>query len=153
MGDQKVYGLVIRTGYVTTKGTLVRDILYPRASNLKFYKDALIFVGAMAVVSLIGFAITFPTLIKNNSTDWVINKCLDMVTICVPPALPATLSVGVSFAISRLKKSKIFCISPQRVNVTGMIQMMVFDKTGTLTEDGLELKGLRTVSGRLGEMK
>jgi cation-transporting ATPase 13A2 len=75
-----------------------------------------------------------------------------MVTICVPPALPATLSVGVSFAISRLRRSKIFCISPQRVNVTGMIQMMVFDKTGTLTEDGLELKGLRAVSGRLGEI-
>jgi len=27
---EKVYGLVIRTGFVTTKGALVRDILYPK---------------------------------------------------------------------------------------------------------------------------
>lgn len=106
----------------------------------------------MALVSLIGFAITFPTLIKNSSYDKVIDKSLDMITICVPPALPATMSVGVAFAISRLKKAKIFCISPARVNISGRIQMMVFDKTGTLTEDGLELKGIRCVSGKLGDM-
>ena len=55
------------------------------------------------------------------------------------------MSVGVAFAIQRLKKSKIFCISPPRVNVSGMIQIMVFDKTGTLTEDGLQLMGIRGV--------
>ena len=67
----------------------------------------------------------------------MIDKSLDLITITVPPALPATMSVGVAFAINRLKRKKIFCISPPRVNVSGMIQIMVFDKTGTLTEDGL----------------
>jgi P-type E1-E2 ATPase len=49
------------------------------------------------------------------------------------------MSVGVAFAIIRLKKSSIFCISPPRVNVSGRISTFVFDKTGTLTEDGLEI--------------
>lgn len=60
-----------------------------------------------------------------------------MITIAVPPALPAAMTAGTVFAISRLKKKKIYCISPPRVNVSGRVNLMVFDKTGTLTEDGL----------------
>jgi len=45
------------------------------------------------------------------------------------------------FAIQRLKKSRIFCISPQRVNLAGTVTTFVFDKTGTLTEDGLSVQG------------
>jgi cation-transporting ATPase 13A2 len=123
---------------VTTKGSLVRDILYPKDTKFKFYQDSLIFVGAMAFVAIGGFLSTLPRLIElGTETDKLVDKSLDLVTITVPPALPATMSVGVAFAIGRLKKSGIFCISPPRVNICGTIQIMVFDKTGTLTEDGL----------------
>lgn len=74
----------------------------------------------------------------------IINS-LDLITITVPPALPTCLSIGVSFALSRLSKKNIFCISPNKVNVAGKITIMCFDKTGTLTEDGLDLYGVRTV--------
>jgi cation-transporting ATPase 13A2 len=59
-----VYALVIRTGFVTTKGALVRDILYPRKTKFKFYQDSLVFVGAMAIVGILGFVLTLPTLIQ-----------------------------------------------------------------------------------------
>lgn len=55
------------------------------------------------------------------------------------------MTVGTVFAINRLKKKKIFCISPPRVNVSGRVNLMVFDKTGTLTEDGLQVFGYRGV--------
>jgi len=101
-----VYALVIRTGFVTTKGALVRDILYPRETKFKFYRDSLIFVGIMAIVGILGFVCTLPTLIaKGTETEQLIDKSLDLITITVPPALPATMSVGVAFAINRLKKS------------------------------------------------
>jgi len=70
-------------------------------------------------------------------------RALDLITIVVPPALPATLSIGTSFALSRLRKSGIFCISPNRINVSGKINVCCFDKTGTLTEDGLDILGVR----------
>lgn len=57
--------------------------------------------------------------------------------MAIPPALPAAMSVGIVFAINRLKNQSIYCISPQRVNVAGRVNLMVFDKTGTLTEEGL----------------
>ena len=60
VGDQKVYALVTRTGFTTTKGSLVRDILYPKEAKFKFYQDSLIFVGIMALVAVIGFAISVP---------------------------------------------------------------------------------------------
>lgn len=108
------------------------------------------FVAAMAMVAIIGFVITLPRLLEIGiETEALVDKCLDLITITVPPALPATMSVGVAFAITRLKKSKIFCISPPRVNVSGMIEIMVFDKTGTLTEDGLQVLGVKGVQGTI----
>lgn len=131
---------------MTTKGALVRDILYPKETKFKFYQDSLIFVAAMAGVAVVGFLATLPQLIKLGlPTDDLVDKSLDLITITVPPALPAAMSVGVAFAIQRLKRSQIFCISPPRVNICGMIQIMVFDKTGTLTEDGLQILGLRGI--------
>lgn len=55
------------------------------------------------------------------------------------------MTVGIVFSISRLKKAKIYCISPPRVNMAGRVNLMVFDKTGTLTEDGLQVLGFRGV--------
>jgi cation-transporting ATPase 13A2 len=70
---------------------------------------------------------------------------LDLITIVVPPALPATLTIGTTFAIDRLRKGGIFCISPNRVNIGGKVNVVCFDKTGTLTEDGLDVLGVRTI--------
>jgi cation-transporting ATPase 13A3/4/5 len=98
----------------------------------------------MALVAIIGFACIVPSLVEMGTEPAVlVDKSLDLITITVPPALPATMSAGVAFAVSRLKKKQIFCISPPRVNVSGRIQIMVFDKTGTLTEDGLQIIGIR----------
>jgi cation-transporting ATPase 13A2 len=76
----------------------------------------------------------------------IVIRALDLVTIVVPPALPATMSIGTSFAIARLRKIGIFCISPNRVNIAGKINLACFDKTGTLTEEGLDVLGVRSVN-------
>lgn len=82
-----------------------------------------------------------------------IKRSLDLITITVPPALPAAMSIGISFALSRLKKrSQIYCISPARVNIAGKINLFCFDKTGTLTEEGLTIYGFR-VATRISDTK
>ena len=78
-------------------------------------------------------------------------RALDLITVVVPPALPATLSIGTSFSLGRLRKLGIFCISPSRVNVGGKVNVCCFDKTGTLTEDGLDILGVRSLD-RGGQM-
>jgi len=104
------------------------------------------FVFGMGIIALIGFAATFKDMLNQGwGTSDIVDRCLNLITITVPPALPAAMTAGTAFAISRLRKNKIFCISPQRVNVSGRVNMMVFDKTGTLTEDGLQVYGFRGV--------
>jgi len=73
---------------------------------------------------------------------------LDLVTIVVPPALPAAMTVGIVFAQKRLRRQNIFCISPRSINLCGAINTFCFDKTGTLTEDGLDMWGVVPVQGR-----
>ena len=145
--DQAVaLGLVLRTGFNTTKGALVRSMLFPKPSGFKFYRDSFRYISVMAGIAGVGFIASFINFIRLNlAWHLIIVRALDLITIVVPPALPATLTIGTNFALSRLKKKSIFCISPQRVNVGGKLDIVCFDKTGTLTEDGLDVLGLRIV--------
>lgn len=138
--------LVVRTGFNTTKGALVRSMLFPKPSGFKFYRDSFRYISVMAGIAGIGFIASFINFVRLGlAWHLIVVRALDLITIVVPPALPATLTIGTNFALSRLKQKLIFCISPQRVNVGGKIDVMCFDKTGTLTEDGLDVLGIRVV--------
>ncbi|XP_006819618.1 polyamine-transporting ATPase 13A3-like [Saccoglossus kowalevskii] len=142
-GSEKVKAVVVRTGFSTAKGELVRSILYPKPLGFKFYKDAMKFIGVLAILALLGFAYTLVIFIRDEvPVKHIIFKALDIFTIVVPPALPAAMTVGTVYAQNRLKRRGIFCISPPRINVCGNIKLFCFDKTGTLTEDGLDLWGV-----------
>ncbi|TBU30250.1 P-type ATPase [Dichomitus squalens] len=149
-------GLVVRTGFYTTKGALVRSMLFPKPTGFKFYRDSMRFIGVLAGVAGLGFLASAVQFVRLG-VRWhtIVLRALDLITVVVPPALPATLSIGTSFAIGRLRKLGIFCISPSRVNVAGQINVCCFDKTGTLTEDGLDILGVRAPernTNRFGEL-
>ena len=48
---KKAIGMVIRTGFSTTKGSLVRSILYSRPIQFKFYSDSFKFIGFLFIIS------------------------------------------------------------------------------------------------------
>ncbi|ATY66433.1 ATPase type 13A2 [Cordyceps militaris] len=150
-GDAVALALVVRTGFNTTKGALVRSMLFPKPSGFKFYRDSFRYISVMAGIALVGFIASFVNFIHlRMAWHLIVVRALDIITIVVPPALPATLTIGTNFALSRLKGKQIFCISPQRVNVGGKLDIMCFDKTGTLTEDCLDVLGLRVVAEETG---
>lgn len=139
--------MVVRTGFNTTKGALVRSMLFPKPSGFKFYRDSFRYISVMAIIALVGFIASFVNFLRLELPwHFIIVRALDLITIVVPPALPATLTIGTNFALSRLKKKQIFCISPQRVNIGGKLDIMCFDKTGTLTQDGLDVLGVHVAS-------
>ncbi|KAM9299549.1 polyamine-transporting ATPase 13A2 [Gastrophryne carolinensis] len=146
--DNEVIAVVTRTGFCTVKGNLISSILHPKPIFFKFYRDALMFVLVLAVFAAIGtiYSIIIHVLYKAAVSEIIITA-LDVITVIVPPALPAAMTVGTIYAQSRLKKQKIFCISPPRINVSGKIKMMCFDKTGTLTEEGLDVWGVVPLEG------
>jgi cation-transporting P-type ATPase 13A2 len=138
LGQKEVTAIVIRTNFNTLKGSLIKSILFPKANRFSFSADSMKFIGVLAIVAVIGFLATLPTAIKLLSPGEIIKKSLDLITITVPPALPAAMSVGIVFSLNRLKKQLIFCIDSKRINVAGRVKSIVFDKTGTLTEDSLQ---------------
>ncbi|EPQ57568.1 Ca-transporting ATPase [Gloeophyllum trabeum ATCC 11539] len=149
-------GLVVRTGFNTTKGALVRSMLFPKPMGFKFYRDSIRFIMVLAGIAGLGFCASAVQFVRLG-IPWhtILLRALDLITVVVPPALPATLSIGTSFAIGRLRKAGIFCIAPSRVNISGKVNVCCFDKTGTLTEDGLDILGVRGLersAQRFGEL-
>ena len=69
---------------------------------------------------------------RREPANVIIKRSLDIITIAVPPALPAALSAGLVYAQNRLKAGNIFCISPRSINICGSINTVVFDKVGFL---------------------
>lgn len=129
---------MIRTGFLTTKGSLIRDILYPRPNRFSFYRDSLLYIIIFLILAVVGWACSLEALIDLGfEAVEIVQKTGDLVTIAVPPTLPAAMTIGTTFSLWRLKKKLIYCISPPRMNVSGRVNVMVLDKTGTLTEDGL----------------
>uniref|UniRef100_A0A8C4TXA7 ATPase cation transporting 13A2 n=1 Tax=Falco tinnunculus TaxID=100819 RepID=A0A8C4TXA7_FALTI len=139
----EVLAVVTRTGFCTAKGDLISSILYPKPVSFKFYKDAVKFVLFLSILAFIGTLYSILILVKNQvPVGQIIIRALDLVTVIVPPALPAAMTVGTIYAQNRLKKQGIFCISPPRINLCGKIRLVCFDKTGTLTEEGLDVWGV-----------
>ncbi|CAI2043977.1 hypothetical protein SEUBUCD646_0H03200 [Saccharomyces eubayanus] len=143
-GQTAALAMAVRTGFSTTKGSLVRSMVFPKPTGFKFYQDSFKYIGFMSLIAIFGFCVSCFQFIKLGlDKKTMILRALDIITIVVPPALPATLTIGTNFALSRLKEKGIFCISPTKVNIGGKIDVMCFDKTGTLTEDGLDVLGVQ----------
>ncbi|XP_064219422.1 polyamine-transporting ATPase 13A2 isoform X4 [Aotus nancymaae] len=144
-----VLAVVTRTGFCTAKGGLVSSILHPRPINFKFYKHSMKFVAALSVLALLGTIYSIFILHRNRvPLNEIVIRALDLVTVVVPPALPAAMTVCTLYAQSRLRRQGIFCIHPLRINLGGKLQLVCFDKTGTLTEDGLDVMGVVPLKGR-----
>lgn len=60
----------------------------------------------------------------------IVIRALDLVTVVVPPALPAAMTVCALYAQSRLRSQGIFCVHPLRINLGGKLQLVCFDKVG-----------------------
>ena len=147
IGVSEPTGIVFRTGFNTFKGNLIGGILYPKKDDDKFTRDSVKYIIFMGILTVVGFCISLKFLIVEAelTTREIIEKLLDLFTTAVPPSLPACLSIGITYSLSRLKDKGIFCIQRDRVNKAGSVNILVFDKTGTLTEDHLDIKGFVSV--------
>jgi len=139
--------MVVWTGFLTSKGILVKSIMFPKPIKFKFVRDSLflsVFIGIM--ISIVNFCILPWQVGKSVDLFITVMKKIILIIVAVPPALPAAMSAGIVESLRRLKNAKIYCIDIKRINVVGWISLMVFDKTGTLTDEGLSLNGFKPIA-------
>merc|ERR1719450_2085632 len=135
--------VVIRTGFLTTKGELVRAILFPPPLDFAFYSDFLKSVRVFLCLGLVGMSYSLWMWITNGGSfrECLLNS-LDIFTFVVNPMLPPALTANNAFAQKRLQKKGIYCLHTKHINLCGGIDVVAFDKTGTLTEGDLDLAGV-----------
>jgi len=135
--------IVIRTGFMTTKGELVRAILFPPPLDFAFYSDFLKSVRVFLFLGLVGMSYSLWMWIRNGGSwrECLLNS-LDIFTFVVNPMLPPALTANNAFAQKRLQKEGIYCLHTKHINLCGGIDVVAFDKTGTLTEGDLDLAGV-----------
>jgi cation-transporting ATPase 13A3/4/5 len=57
-------GIALRTGFSTTKGSLVRSMLFPKPSGFKFYRDSFRYISVMGIIAMLGFTASFVNFIR-----------------------------------------------------------------------------------------
>ena len=74
-GDETVKAVVVKTGFSTMKGNLLRSILFPKPIAFQFFKDAIKFVCVLGAFALIGLVYTIYIFIQ------VLLWCHSMITV------------------------------------------------------------------------
>lgn len=132
-GNDKVYAKVLRTGYNTSKGQLIKSILFPKSIGFKFYQDSILFIVGLFCIAFFGMIYCVRIyMARSEKVSTIIIRTLDVLTIVIPPALPIAMTAGTVYSQTRLRKLGIFCISPPRINVCGKIKLVCFDKVSKL---------------------
>ena len=90
---------MVRTNFVTTKGQLIRIILFPKEQENIFQKESykyLLFLFCLSVGTFIVLIILIHSYVETKD---LVQKFFDLITITVPPALPVSMTFGIIYAV------------------------------------------------------